>query len=77
MSWTDTELFEALGRYEQVCIAATMKPNAGNSFRDYAERFSNSVRLISIRPSRAAMTSRSRSPRQVGSLLKRPTCSIS
>lgn len=39
MRWSDDELFEALGRYEQVCIDAHMKTNAINSYRDYAGRF--------------------------------------
>ncbi len=39
MRWTNGELFEALGRYEQVCISAGMRQNAINSYRDYADRF--------------------------------------
>lgn len=39
MRWNDAELFEALGRYEQVCIKNRMKQNSINSYRDYADRF--------------------------------------
>ncbi len=39
MRWTDEALFEALGRYEQLCIANRMEQNAINSYRDYANRF--------------------------------------
>jgi len=33
MRWTSEALFEALGRYEQVCISAGMRQNAINSYR--------------------------------------------
>ena len=39
MSWTNEELFQALGRYEQECISAGMLPNAVHSYWDYARRF--------------------------------------
>ena len=39
MRWTSDELFQMLGRYEQECIAAGMRPNAVHSYWDYARRF--------------------------------------
>ena len=39
MRWTDEALFEALGRYEQICIDNEMEKNAIDSYRDYAIRF--------------------------------------
>jgi len=37
--WNQEELFEALGRYEQECIDAGMRPKAVHSYWDYANRF--------------------------------------
>lgn len=39
MRWVNEELFDALGRHEEVCIDAGMRKNAINSYRDYAYRF--------------------------------------
>ena len=39
MSWTNEDLLKALGRYEQECISAGMRPNAVHSYWDYARRF--------------------------------------
>jgi hypothetical protein len=39
MRWTNDELLEALGRYEQECISAGMRPKAVHSYWDYARRF--------------------------------------
>ena len=39
MRWTSEELFQMLGRYEQECIAAGMRPNAVHAYWDYARRF--------------------------------------
>jgi len=39
MRWTNDELFEALGTYEQACIDAGMRPLAVHSYWDYARRF--------------------------------------
>ena len=37
--WDDEELAAELGRYEQACRAAGMRPNAIHSYWDYARRF--------------------------------------
>lgn len=39
MRWTNEELFDALGRYEQDCISAGMRPKSVQSYLDYARRF--------------------------------------
>ncbi len=39
MRWTDKDLFSALGRYEQVCIANGMSQVSIDSYRIYADRF--------------------------------------
>ena len=37
--WRQAELLAALGRYEQACLDAGMRPNAVSSYVDYARRF--------------------------------------
>jgi len=39
MTWSNDELSDALGRYEQICIDAGMRRNAVHSYWDYARRF--------------------------------------
>jgi predicted nucleic acid-binding protein len=38
-SWTDADLRDALGRYEEACATAGMRRNAIHSYWDYARRF--------------------------------------
>lgn len=39
MRWSNDELWQALGRYEQECTAHGMRPTAIHSYWDYARRF--------------------------------------
>ena len=53
MRWTNEDLFEARGRYEQECVDARMRPNAIHSYWDYARRFLQ-CRIGEYRPRGAA-----------------------
>lgn len=39
LSWTNEDLFKALGRYELECVSSGMRPKAVHSYWDYARRF--------------------------------------
>jgi hypothetical protein len=57
VTWSDEDLSKELARYEQVCIAAGMKPNAVHSYWDYARRFLQ-WRVGEYRPRGAASSGR-------------------